>query len=445
MRTRLVMSILLALVMCTAVSISAWADSSNLDITVDGPWIVYTKAVFHNKDGNDAPVIVLMAPSAAADTMKWPHLPPTLNEGDGYRIDAGVIYCLGFDGKCAPLRTGAAFKPIGYPVGELLAVAVPQNWLWYKDGYKNYGTYLVLPMPDSYSNDGVWYMRFGSDFSADGSTYTNVPTAPPSIGIQLHYKSAAQKLSLFRCVHHGGVQPSYDDCDKNNDKTADLGNTGTVHITMKNTNFDKACDPHVREAYPMMLYMLDGRPLEGAGSLNVNKNIAYVDPAIDSSPVGIAKYDDNADGGPKCRDGNNDPQKPKSQRIDLAVLVGKKAHAMAMMPDRESEETTEKLVSQINSIANSLKTDPKYSAYSKELLSSAITSAASELDPNFPTISQLSEVAQLLRSSAAAAEKIGKAKHSQDLLNLGRRETLVANDSATKDGKDCKAPIMLVQ
>jgi hypothetical protein len=445
MRARLFVTILLAIVMCAAASISAWADAPSLDITVDGPWIVYAKAIFHNKDGKDAPAIVLMAPAAAADTMIWPHLPPTFTEGDGYRIDAGVIYCLAFDGGCAPLRIGATFQAVSYPAGELLEVSVPQNWLWYKDGYKNYGTYLILPMPDSYSNDGFWYMRFGSDFSTDGSTYTNLPTAPPSIGIQLHYKSAAQKLSLFRCVHHGGVQPSYDDCDKNTDKTADLGNTGTVHITMKNRNFDNACDPHVREAYPMMLYMLDGSPLEGPGSLNVNKKIAYVDPAIDSSPVGTAKYDGNEDGGPKCRDGNNDPQKPKSQTSKLARPTGKKSHAKAVMPDGNAEETTAKLVSQINVIANSLKTDPKYSGYSTELLSSAITSAASELDPNFPTISQLSEVAQLLRSSAAAAEKIGKSKHSQDLLNLGSREMLVADDSATKDGKDCKAPIMLVQ
>jgi hypothetical protein len=445
MKTRLVVTVWLGVVMCAIASISAWADAPSLDITVDGPWIVYAKATFHNKDGKDAPVIVLMAPATASTMMKWPHLPPTFNEGDGYRIDPSHIFCLGFDGECAPLRKGAKFTTIGYPAGELLNVNVPINWVWYTDSYDNYGTYLVLPMPDSYSNDGSWYMRFGSDFSADGHTYTYYPKAP-SIGIQLHYTSGATTLSLFQCQHDGGTRPSYEECDKDNVKLhGDLPNTGTVHITMKNRNFDNACDPHVREAYPMMLKLLDKTPLEGPTSTNVNKNIAYIDPAIDRLRDGTVKYDDNSDGGPKCRDGNNDPQKPTSQSRELAASENKKVRAEAMTLDDGANETTEKLVNQINVIAKSLKTDPKYTPYSTELLSSAITTAASELDPNFPTISQLSEMAQLLRSSAAAAERIGESKHLEDLLNLGNREMVVADDSATKDGKDCKAPIMLVQ
>jgi hypothetical protein len=423
----------LTILTCAATALPARADGSSLDIEVDGPWIVLAKnVIFHNKDGKDASVIVLIAPGADS-AMYFPHLPPEMISGDGYRIDPG-IYCVAFGSECAPVRSGASFTSGNYPSPNLLPVNTPSGWSWFGNRNDPNARYLILPLPDSYSAEGFWYMEFATEFNVDDSAYTD--HEKPAIGIQLHYANAPSILTLFPCTPSTTVAPGYSTCDGANASKGSVINSGTVHLTMKNTNFDDVCDPHVRAAHPMMLKLLDPTPL-GKNSKNVNNRFAYVDPAIDSSN-GNGTYD-NAITNRHCRD-KDDPQNPNYVPPSGGGPPPVPATPQLMLMQQQSqnplEMTTPSILEELNRVADELKHQKEKDQ--GELLTAQINAQANALSGTIPTISQLRLVASLLDASAVAAKAL-------KLDQLAKQERTLADDTGTKDGKDCKAAIMLIQ
>ncbi len=93
---------------------------------------------------------------------------------------------------CAPGRGVNDLSSDSYPAGELLPIYFPSGWKW-SDHLAYNGIYIFLPMPDSYSNEDVYKMRFGDKFMHYGAEEEH------GIGIALHYDSGPVNLNFYRC------------------------------------------------------------------------------------------------------------------------------------------------------------------------------------------------------------------------------------------------------
>src|SRR5580704_7875381 len=128
------------------ITTSAFADH-RFDISIEGPWILYE---FKQFDGTNS-MLVAIAPNVPG------HYAPVFTTGDGASIPVG-IYCValvgnGFPGTCTPdgkalpgLVTYPQFSPLQVKV---YGGSIPWN------NIQSTARALILPMPDSISNDGA--------------------------------------------------------------------------------------------------------------------------------------------------------------------------------------------------------------------------------------------------------------------------------------------------
>jgi hypothetical protein len=200
MKNRFIILIGLMWVFCTA---SPCVGQYSLDIDVQGPWILYEDNYWFNVGGVKG-ALVLMAPDVMHSHLDaYNHQLPGFTGGDGTWLTPGSIYCVQFvaadSSTCNPVRTPTG-SGTAYP-HDMLHVKAPKNWAWYDPTNPEIAgrTYIVLPIPDDYIDDGVWWMKTGAPYDAHGTNYT---AQRVSIGIHLRYKSIAEEFSCFnaRCL-----------------------------------------------------------------------------------------------------------------------------------------------------------------------------------------------------------------------------------------------------
>src|SRR3984957_2314002 len=161
MKTRLMICASLA----TLLSCAAHAMNNKFDIILQGPWILYE---YHNASLNkDAHVLIAVAPK-----VNGVYHPPILSTGDGYTIlDDQGIFCLTFKDECATNTGVPKFLPdTGYPPTNLLpvhfknATGMQTDWDLVALSHAQNLYAFILPMPNSYNNEGFWNMQFGRQF-----------------------------------------------------------------------------------------------------------------------------------------------------------------------------------------------------------------------------------------------------------------------------------------
>lgn len=168
-----------ALLSLAALFLASPSFGQKLDVAFEGPWLFYVEPSFPN-GATTSPVLVAFAPPVAG------HIVPIFSAGDGTDISTLGIFCVTFDGACKPNSTTTLNKD-GYAPPLPIAVSKPSGWSWMS--YASSAYVFVLPMPDSYSNDGLYPTTFQTSFptpSSPPSTYT--PTLQ-SIGVVLPAKT----------------------------------------------------------------------------------------------------------------------------------------------------------------------------------------------------------------------------------------------------------------
>jgi len=442
---------------------SVGCSRDRMEIVLEGPWLLYQDTQF-DEDGHGVPVVIVIAPGTAidykdignpgytaADNMH--HKPPQLSTGDGFFIATPGIYCLTFDNKCAP-KGADSLKADHYQQAVPLPIHATGEqsgrWNWPKAIGEN-DIALILPMPDSYSNDGVWHMRFGSSFSPDGSTYGN--DQRHSIGLEFHYTKGPEQFNLLKCdgtpsLEHCKVPPVL------NRRVTSLENSGTLRIQMKAPDDGDGCDGHVRFSYKQMFAMdhsfepdeavIEPAHLDGKTQQMVYDN-AQSHFCLDRDPQGIHP------GTPM-----NGAQH-SSSGMQAQNSMGIREIALPSLPT----VILNILVPDIDCIRNSVHSGvcwtPSQSNNQDFALGTAYLKAAQHasegFDMGFPRISQVLRVAQFLNMSGAALNQFESDKGVD--LTGPQREALKAvlkkvspmdnADGPGKNGSDCRAALMMVQ
>jgi hypothetical protein len=451
MKPRLMLAIRLVILLCCAVPVLA---QNRVDVILEGPWILFQDHNFLLADGSTGNVVIAMVPGVADENDDEAFHTLAISAGDGYLVENPAMYCVTFGagadtcGKNVVPNGKTALDKDGYSAVEPLPVYAADTWgNTYASG-KNV-TALILPMPDSYSNDGVYRMRFAAAFNVHGTGYKD---REASIGIQLHYGNGPSDFNLFSCV-----SPKAADCKTVPTVSTDhtkLKNTGTLQIVMKAPDNNDPCDFHVRKAYPQLIKLLNS---------NKNANIAFIDPArhIDSS--GTPDYPDDDD----CLE--LDPQGPNGGN---ATMMHYKSS-----PEQPLPEQIGIIRQDLAKLSERLPLDEK-----KRIPLVAINAAALNLDAKFPKISQLARLQGLLSGTAKELDILSGKLMSQLSAQLdwrlnaqvfGQRTDKVEiqptkeerqqleelrelqqarsridefmDDSGGKNGADCRAPVMQVQ
>jgi hypothetical protein len=375
--------------------------AQRLDIALEGPWIFSVDSVVNSK-AQSVTVLIATAPVVPG------HFPATFSTGDGVSVGPGV-YCVGFDNQCAP--QGA--KSPDWAHSLLVQAKKPAGWDW---AHLNGAYVFILPIPNSFSNDGVYPMTLRPSFPKPAATKPEWH----SIGIQLHYDSGPSTLNLYSCLPL--ISHNLQKCATS---LSSPDNSGTLRISIKTPEYlgdqDK-CDYHVRRAYNKMLLLVDSTSLSGA-SANTNQDKAYVD---------LPEYY------PECY--ACDPQQ-ESINPDCMGIVTTSSPAML---DVNAELTG--IIGEIEVLdaAKALNVDTK-ALYLREL-----RDEKNSLNGQLPKRSQLAELQSLLDLSA---DGIGKLPESpglpKALRDIQAREQALAADTAyifsALDGKDCRAPQMFIK
>jgi hypothetical protein len=437
MRFSLSSSICLAsLLIVTNISFAQAKD--RVDIILQGPWILYKDSNFQDSHHNATVALIVMTPEMSDIDSQYRHKPPTIGSGDGYSIPKSGIYCLDFGDLCAPKNPNGTMTTGDYPDPVPLPVQVPaqspDKWPWYKNSTTSRqanGIYLILPMPDSFSNDGTWPMQFAaqSDYDNPKTPVMYGPWNGPehSIGLQLHYTSI--KAATFSVMGCASPLPS-DDSSTCTIKmqTHPLLNKGALRITMKAPDMDDSCDPHVRAAYRRMLLLLDSTPLDNPTGTNVNQSIAFIDPARDVDDNNQGVYDDPD----RCR-AQYDPPNTRTAKA--------KTHEAKML--HEGESIYEEAFDIVKEVNGALERNPCTEEKDPYLLC-AIKKVGDRLNPQLPNIAQFNFLADLIKTSE---EKLRNSHNPPDLQKLRADEQafILNNKDKTKGAKDCLASIMMVK
>ncbi|HXM59642.1 MAG TPA: hypothetical protein VN950_02225 [Terriglobales bacterium] len=430
MKARLNLALCLATLLCCTASSIAQAGK-RLDVALEGPWILYED---HQFMSGKKKVSVLIAMAPYPDPKKpHHHNVPTFSAGDGYEIPAGIS-CVGFDKVCAPKRKTKTLSNDGYAKTELLQIKLSSSvWNWAAKANPDPKTatavYLILPMPDSYSSDGVYYMHFAAHFDVDGAGYGDAGKDPVhTIGVHLHYQNGPTKLYLGPCQTDS--PPNASSCASWKEERS-LDNTGTLRITMKAPDSNYACDNHVRSAYPEMLKLLD------TNDLAANSTVSYIDPAT-AVKNGAGDYSRNKE----CR--ACDPQNPPVPNTCNEGMTPTVPPTLAEIVNQLRERFP------CPDNAKNCPDDP----YRKLVLFDQLNQELNQLDldPRFPRLSQLSWIAKLLRDSANGIgtllldeKTLSSGKIDKVPLPLRTIQTGELNraDDLTKSGGDCRAPLIL--
>jgi hypothetical protein len=449
---RITIAACLLCLLCSAVCASA--QENRLDISLEGPWILYV-----DRSLAQWPVLIAVAPAPDLND-PWQHGPVHVSSGDGYFLGNGSIqqgvYCLTFDGICAP-QGARSLLFHDYPdYVQLLQVNSPSGpgvWNWIDASQKS-GPTFVLPVPDSYSSDGAWPIRFsgglGGKFDATGQTYSM--SEQHSIGVQLHYKTGPSNFDLsicgFKPVSH---TPIIGDCSTPATPSSGhthLSNSGTLRIEMKAPETTWACDPHVRHIYPRMLDLIDI-------NRTVNSKIVFIDPAhgVDANGLGVFDSDDPSappPNGPITSDrclvhdhqGGYDDTYPYLLPI---VATGAQGHNMQNATERPWFDQLQDLLTAASRLESS---DQRAYYFDK------IRDASKDL--SFPRISQVEQIEtfialsnrkleQKLHSKCGDAGSKGTQERTSTLQTTMALECALLADPPTKNGSDCKAPVVLVK
>jgi hypothetical protein len=429
----------------------SFAQQERFDITLEGPWILYVDNTF-----TKWPVLVAIAPNTQS-VANWAHDPILVSSGDGYFLydytkgqgQQANFYCLMLDDVCAPQGT-TSLKFHDYPdaVG-LLSVHKPvgqTNWKWSDAVQRQNATAVILPMPDSYSSDGVWPMRFAAKFDLNHVGYGANEVHP--IGVQLHYTGGPETFDLDSCPS-GALQ----NCSPvvNGSPTVQghtyLPNTGTLRITMRAPHTESACDPHVRRIFPKMLDIV-GQP--------ANSNRSVIDPAHRVKDDGSGSYDEDfasegyteSNGTPySClrRDGQNPACDANGQHCDDDL------------PFKETSfQSYDPWLEALGDLQTAIKGLPK------DQQSENLKKLASE-NLAFPRLSQINTIQVLIGTLDHQLEVNNAAKeYSRPIQHIGGHPKVAAgkestltvvkgflaqlyNNPPTKSGADCKAAVMLVK
>ncbi len=426
MKARLTTTVFFAASLCCLLAGCAKPCPKNrLDITLAGPWLLYQDFQF-DAWGKKVPVLIAIAPKGAGAATtdmgdkdkedhhdsQYHHL-PQISAGDGYYIQDAGVYCLYFDDKCAPKGPNSLRSAGYFQVATLPAAFHGENGktIWdLIDPTKVVA--VILPMPDSYSNAGVWKARFGTSLDTIRSGHSSEREI--SIGLQLHYANGPTEFYLRRC----DVPATAENCRHklNNINHTNLKNTGTLEVLMRAPDNISACDPHVRYAYKMVLDLL-GR--------DINPDIGTIDPALSMNADGTANYDQapyNCREAPAANGGVN-------------ALVTSDQKATAAMPTTLGVPTLLNLLGDILRKANGHPDIVVPVTTAKAL--------ADDLDPQFPRISQVQEIGALVRKARK------KALEDPNLSEADRADLIQKMDEAdetggTKNGSDCRAPILII-
>jgi hypothetical protein len=405
--------------------VAATAQKQQLDIVMEGPWIYYQDDKFIDASGTTQSVLVAMAPTVG-------HLAPTFTTGHGGKFPrSGIVYCLG-DGRTSCITGTGKLSAKTYPGLQPISVNTKSGWKWYTTIAKDYW-YVILPMPDSASNDGVDVMFLESDFQTPVYAGSSGEKGY-SIGLQLHYKSwPTGKINLISCTDFG-VSPTADKCDKP-DPGMDQDQLGTLHISMagmEEKGTAKKCSYHLRTAYHRRILFLDDTPL-GAGGNNVNRDKEYSD----------LRSEDTDDYDATCY--RCDPQNPK-----LGIFCPRMQMSEDYLEDyaqTDAKALLGSIVVELTSFADSK---------SKEALQiDALKEMKANITGRFPSPEQLFKIQGLLELSVRAVQDVYLTKQAAKLVAADSKASAVkaAGDeqellnyimfSATS-GKDCKAAQMLI-
>jgi hypothetical protein len=409
------------LLLCTLLFTAVFSFAESLDIVVEGPWIYYEAKI---PNGKQAPisVLVLVAPKVGG------HHVATFSTGDGYQIDPG-IYCVGFALECGTIVQHAKLGPMPTYDPEK-RVRVRPGIIWnsqtnqIKQSATIEATYVILPLPDSYSNDGVYPMKFGTQIE----NYTGVKQQ--SVGLQLHYLNGPTVISLSHCDAVDAATCKHDN------KYQDQDNSGTLHITIKacgNPDETDACDKHVRAAYHTMILFLDSTNKLSLGK-NANQDKGYID---------LPPYS------PDCY--ASDPQRSD----DMPPMTG-----------CEYQSTNLALAQELKSIIQQLSDPAKtHGIDNSKLFIQQLTKLSNALDAHVPRFSELGAIATYLDLSSDSIYHQLDAAKGKSVNASGETQALPASSSDNNDpralavseahlalemlsatsGKDCKVAQMLLQ
>ena len=427
---------LLALLLCG--SCVAFAQTYHLDIALEGPWILYEEQHLKDKNQQDVAVLIAIAPSGATAASvghrdKIHHHTPQMSTGDGYYIPAPGVYCLKFDDECGPAGATSLISGPGYPQGQLLKMAYhdPANattsWPWQTKGSGQ--IVLILPMPDFYSNDGVWPMRFRTKHNSINDPYTE---GLNSIGVLLHYSKGPNSVRLFICDPN---QPAVANCstpatDPKGNKVV-VTNTGTLRLQMRAPDTTDTCDHHVRFSYHEM-FKIVGNPY--------NKEYSYIEPAQGMKPDGVTGTFETSTSH-KCFD--HDDQNA-SNDSDAGAAQNGTSQSRTMPRSLINTGSLDTAFEDLSKLA------VKYKDLTpaKNALRDA-SKAANQLG-DFPRISEVQQIGSLLNDSISAVESFTAKERGhvtksdqRKLERIKSQEEEIA--AATKNGGDCRAAAVLME
>jgi hypothetical protein len=320
----------LAAVFAGVLGLSALAaGQKQLDITLEGPWILFTDTMDAN--GTPIPVLVAVAPLGATDTEPIDeedhfHHSPQLSSGNGFYLprpssSSPAIFCLAFD-RCAPDTKGTFPTPDPNYTREgiLTLTGNNTNKQWRSYGAKN--DVVILPMPNYYHADGVWPIQFHGPKHDAGVSYG---PETDTIGLLLHYnKAQGTRLRLYRCNSSAkSVTDCKDEAKDDKGHLIEVTNTGTLRLQMRAPDTTSDCDHHVRYAFHRMLKLLDPKYTN-------YQNYRYIEPAneMDANDYGV--FETSANDHP-CFDDD-----PEDQDDDLSVGV---AHHTVATQEGEANGT----------------------------------------------------------------------------------------------------------
>lgn len=477
MKARMILIVSLLVLLSAFVPVLAEAQT---EIAIQGPWIIYKDNQFTDDKGNVIPVLVAIAPTGAIDPKDvgssahykpdgMHHRPPQLSTGDGYYITEQNIYCLAFaDGptdplKCvpkAPSPTSSKYSPI-----QIQHNGARWNWWNVVNGLNGHRaqTALILPMPDSITNDGTWPVMFASSFDEKGTNYKYDTTPKHSTGLILHYQNAPQQFGLVMCTPAPGTGHQYfgvGDCTQaaTTDTThtdTHLENSGTLRIQMKAPYNVDGCDIHARMGHRQMASLLSD--FVGAH--------AFIEPAYyKSANVGTVGFEDESNHPCFTRErkklGTNLPTNHAEEDTQIAHTKAA-SQAESFLP---TQDTLKALVNAFDKFNQDFSTETginllstksmrrdtdKYDSSDFVLADQSVTEAEAIMNsynPKFPRISQITRIATLLETANGAIGSFSK--HNALQLHLGLLHELVkllsqlkAYNGPGKSAGDCLATL----
>jgi hypothetical protein len=432
-----------------------------LDIALEGPWILYEEQQFKSKDpvsGKDVyvPVLVAISPSGAtAYSMSrhdvQDHHEAQMSTGEGYYIRSNGIFCLTFGDKCYPQANGASLKvdsqyPNGGTKGGILPVPFGASgdttWPWQLQGAAN--RVLILPMPDSYHNDGVWAMRFRGKHDLS-YTFKEIRA---SIGIVLHYSKGPDRLGFYGC---DTSHPAWDNCttpetDSQGDQVS-LDNTGTLRLQMRAPDNEDACDHHVRRGYHVLFHTI---------SSTSNQAYAFIEPAkrINADGSGVFESPDKNKHPCWTKDLKLHDQDDSLAKVKTSTASGNKKTAPSSGTEMFS---TTMFIAPLTDIQNQLKqfmTAPDSKLQVLDTAEGDVVMALSIANSRFPTLSDVRRIKSLPNDAADSIKQVLSDKdikikplvRAKLLIIVGKLRALsVTITGATKNGADCRAAMVVLR